>query len=218
MIRVIPAPEPGTFAAKVREPGLCAIAEMVGETSERVRGKRHEQIATRREEIPYDKFPPHWTEALDDLMTAYSRICAYSCFKIHDVTGSRSVDHMIAKSKAWNQVYEWGNYRLACSRLNARKNNFEDVLDPFAIQNGWFQLELVGFQVIPNKDLQDSIRASVQNTIKRLGLNDFCSQRAHDAEYYWEGHVSLKVLIEESPFVASELRRQNRLLPKDQQL
>jgi hypothetical protein len=122
---------------------------------------------------------------------------------------------MVAKSRSWDRVYEWSNYRLACSLLNSRKNDFEDVLDPFDIQDGWFQLELVGFQVVPNKDLEEATRTSVQNTIDRLQLDDFRQARARDAEYYWAGEVSLKVLTEESPFVARELRRQGRLRSDD---
>ena len=215
MIRIVPAAEPDTFAANVRNPGLCALAEMVGEKPRRLKGKRFQKIADRRENIPFDKFPPYWTEALDDLMTAYSQICAYSCFKIHRVTGGRSVDHMIAKSKAWDKVYEWSNYRLSCTRLNARKNNFEAVLDPFEIQDDWFQLELVGFQVVPNPNLDNAIRTAVENTIERLGLNDFCRDRAERAEDYWAVDVTLKILTAESPFVTRELRRQGRLLPED---
>ena len=215
MIRIVPAPEPGRFAAIVREPGLRALAEKVGETPPRRKGKRFQKIADQRDQIPFDEFPPYWTEAIDDLMTAYSQICAYSCFKIHAVTGARSVDHMIAKSKAWDKVYEWSNYRLSCARLNARKNNFNDVLDPFDIQDGWFQLELVGFQVVSNPNLDTNLRTSVENTIDRLGLNEFCRERAQDAEYYWAGEVTLKVLTEESPFVTMELRRHGRLLPRD---
>src|ERR1700722_1881380 len=103
MIRVVPAREPGTFDSKVRVPGLRAIAEMVGEKPPRSGGKRFPTVAKRRKDIPAEKFPPYWTEALDDLMTAYNGICAYSCFRIHPVTGSRSVDHMVAKSRAWHR-------------------------------------------------------------------------------------------------------------------
>jgi hypothetical protein len=83
MIRVACAPEPGTFSTKVRDPGLRAIAEMVGETPPRSHGRRFAKIARLRQEIPADKFPSYWAEALDDLMSAYKCICAYSCFKIH---------------------------------------------------------------------------------------------------------------------------------------
>ena len=215
MIKVTPAPEPATFDAVVRQPGLRSIAEKVGEKPSRRGGRRFSKMADRREDIPAESFHPYWTEALDDLMTAYNRICAYSCFRIHPVTGSRTVDHMAAKSKAWDQVYEWMNYRLACSLVNARKNTFGDVLDPFLIEDDWFELELVGFQVKPARHLNGETRAQVQATIDRLRLNDFTASRERDAINYWENGVPFKILMEESPFVARELRRQGRLLPGD---
>ena len=215
MIRVAQASKPTDFDAKVRTPGLRALAEMVGEMvgekQARGGGRRHQKIATSREDIPPEKFPPYWTEAIEDLMQAYHRICAYSCFAIHPVTGSASVDHFAPKSRSWDRVYEWENYRLACSRLNARKTNFTDLLDPFEVQDGWFQLELVGFQVIPNPSLDPLVREQVIHTIDTLDLNDFCQEREIDSEEYWAKHVSLKILTQESPFVAKELRRQGRL-------
>lgn len=211
MIRVNPAPEPPHFDERVRKPGLRAIAEMVGEKPPRQGGRRFRPVAKRREEIPPDGFPPYWTKALDDLMTAYDRICAYSCFRIHPVTGSRSVDHMAPKSRSHDKVYEWLNDRLASSLLNSRKREFGDVLDPFDVVDGWFQLELLGFQVIPAPDLPARIRTRVKETIERLGLDDFRTSRQRDAERYSARGISLIVLTEESPFVARELRRQGRL-------
>ncbi len=211
MIRVNPAPEPPHFDERVRKPGLRAIAEMVGEKPPRRGGRRFRPVAKRREEIPPDGFPPYWTKALDDLMTAYDRICAYSCFRIHPVTGSRSVDHMAPKSRSHDKVYEWLNDRLASSLLNSRKREFGDVLDPFDVVDGWFQLELLGFQVIPAPDLPARIRTRVKETIERLGLDDFRTSRERDAERYSARGISLIVLTEESPFVARELRRQGRL-------
>ncbi|MGL6094964.1 MAG: hypothetical protein ACRC7O_04055 [Fimbriiglobus sp.] len=217
MIRVAPADEPATFDARVRVRGLRAIAEMAGEkpNPKRTAGKPCGKRADRREDISPEYFPTYWTAALGDLMGAYNRICAYSCFRIHEITGAGSVDHFAPKSRAWDRVYEWDNYRLACSQLNARKRDFTDVLDPFEIQDGWFHLELVGFQVVPNPKLTRATREQVQQTISRLGLNDFRKSRASDAENYWNRDVSLRVLRTESPFVAMELERQNRLNPED---
>jgi hypothetical protein len=211
LIRVEKANEPLSFNERVRIPGLRVIAEMVGEKPQRTAGKRFKKIADQRDDIPAKEFPPYWTEALNDLMEAYDWTCAYSCFRIHPVTGRRSVDHFAAKSRQWEKVYEWSNYRLASSLLNARKNDFGDVLDPFEIVDGWFQLELVGFQVLPDPTLKHAIRERVQRTIDRLGLNDFRRARERDAENYWSGEISWRVLSEESPFVAKELRRQGRL-------
>jgi len=213
VIHVSPANKPADFDAKVRQPGLRAIAEMVGKPPPypRTSGKRHKKIATREACIPADAFPAYWTEALDELMAAYNETCAYSCFRIHPVTGARSADHFAPKSRGWRHVYEWLNYRLCCSRMNARKNDFGGVLDPFQIKLGWFQLELLGFQVVPDHSLPKKIREKVQITIDRLGLNDFRHDREKDAERYWHSGYSLQVLREESPFVAYELHRQGRL-------
>jgi hypothetical protein len=217
MIRVKRATEPLTFDARVRQPGLLAIYEMAGKAPRipRRAGRPFKRIVGRIKDIPASNLPQYWTRALDDLMDGYNQICAYSCFRIHKVTGARSADHMAPKSRNWRQVYEWKNYRLACSLLNARKWEFGDVLDPFTIKDGWFQLELVGFQVIPNPELAKPVQQAVLDTINRLGLDDFRHQREYDAELYWAGQISLQVLTSDSPFVAKELRRQSRLLPGD---
>lgn len=213
MIPVAPAPEPPTFDAQVRQPGLRAIAEMCGKRppTRRTSGRPFAKIASREQDIPSHELPPYWTACLDDLMRSYDEICAYSCFRIHPVTGARSADHYLAKSREWQQAYEWSNYRLCCSRINARKNDIDTVLDPFAIQTGWFQLELVGFQVHPDRTLSKARQAKVQHTIDQLGLDDFRHNREERAELYWQREISLRVLRRESPFVAHELRRQGRL-------
>ena len=197
MIRVKPASEPPTFDETVRKPGLLAISEMVGEIPDppRTHGKPVEYRAASRAAIKPGKFPPYWRLALDDLMEKYHQTCAYSCFRIHEVTGASSVDHMAPKSTRWDQVYEWTNYRLASAWLNSLKRDFGDVLDPFDIQDGWFQLELVGFQIYPNRTLtvlqQNDILRTIDPT--RLDLNNpiICKRREADAESYWAKELKL---------------------------
>ena len=87
-------------------------------------------------------------------------------------TGAPSVDHMIAKSTRWDQVYEWRNYRLACALMNSWKGAVASVLDPFEIEDGWFALELVAFQVVPGDELPDDTEMLVRDTIEQLRLND----------------------------------------------
>ena len=202
MIRVIPAPEPDSFDARVRQPGLRKLREVA-----------EEHYGGSREAIPSGKFPKHWRRSLDDLMAGYHRICAYLCLYIPRGTGARSVDHMIAKSAAWEQAYEWSNYRLACSLMNSRKGAAVSVLDPFDVEDGWFVLELVEFQVLPNDGLDGAVVEDVQGTIDRLRLNDDECRGAREeyAEAYWSDDVSFDYLGRHAPFVAMELRRQNRL-------
>ena len=217
MIPVTPAPEPAAFDSKVRQPGLRAIAELVGEQPDppRTSGRPCAPVATSRDEIPPDKFPPYWREMLDDLVNSYHRICAYLGLYITRGTGAPSVDHAIAKSMRWDQVYEWNNYRLACSQMNVRKGAAADVLDPFKIDEGWFALDLADFQVIPGNGLSDDVIGAVENTINRLRLNDqgLCEARAEYAEDYWNEEIRLDYLERHAPFVARELRRQHLLSP-----
>jgi hypothetical protein len=218
MIPVKPAPEPPDFDKKVRQPGLSAIAELVGEPPLIKRpGPRRTKIAELREEIRPDSFPPHWTRALDDMMLAYDRICAYMAIYIEKVTGVPTVDHMIPRSVEWSQVYEWDNYRLACLLMNSRKNDAIYVLDPFQIKAGWFELELVGFHVQSAETLRTHIRTRVDQTITRLRLNDRdCRDvRASYAVDYWNGDIPFTRLLRRAPFIAMELRRQGRLLQGD---
>jgi len=218
MIPVKPAPEPKHFDRKVRQRGLSAIAELVGEPLPIKRaGRRRKQIAKDREEIPTKCFPPFWREALDDMMKAYDQICAYMAIYIERVTGAATVDHMIPRSVEWKQVYEWDNYRLACSLMNARKNDAISVLDPFRIKVGWFELELVGFQLKPADALASHIENRVKRTITRLRLNDRDCRAAREsyALDYWSGEIPFSRLSRRAPFIARELQRQGRLLPGD---
>lgn len=242
MIRVDPQPEPIQFNATVRVPGERAIAEMVGKEptpprtsgrpfKQRVRKQRDsngEEIkdangnaltepVTAEADLPPDEFPKYWTNALEDLMTSYKRICAYSCFFIHQVTGARSVDHMVPKSRSWDQVYEWENYRLCASLLNSRKKDFEDILDPFEIKGDWFELETVGFQIKAAAHVSDEIKAKIKTTIDRLKLNEyrFTSQREFDYDKYKKRDVSFRLLNIYSPFIAKEIVRLDLLNEED---
>ena len=136
MIPVTPAEEPAHFDQCVRQPGQRALARLAEE-----------------DEITTGKLPPLWRKMLPDLLTRYRRICSYLCLYIPHGTGAPSVDHMIAKSDSPHLAYEWNNYRLACALMNSRKGAVADVLDPFGIEEGWFALELVAFQVVPGERL-----------------------------------------------------------------
>ena len=109
---------------------------------------------------------------LDDLHASYNGCCAYLAVFIERVTGGGSVDHFIAKSQRADLAYEWSNYRLACSRMNSRKRDYDDVLDPFEVETGWFRLELVSGRIYPSPGLPDGLKDQVVATIKRLGLDD----------------------------------------------
>ena len=193
MIPVARAEEPETFDARVRQPGRIALAKSV------VTGRDAD-------------LRPLWQRAIPDLMAAYDQVCAYSCFRIHPTTGAGSVDHYIPKSASKALAYEWCNYRLACARMNARKHEATDVLDPFEVQHGWFALELVGFQVVVGAGIATDVAAQVTRSIERLHLNaDVCCEtREEYATSYWSEAIDWNYLQRNAPFVALELERQER--------
>lgn len=217
MIRVVPAAEPRTFDARVRQPGLSAIAELVGEPATRKRpGPRRPPVATRREDLKPEHFEPYWRQMSEDLLSAYDRICAYSCLYIHRITGAATVDHWAPKSTTWSRVYEWDNYRLASSIMNARKNDYGDVLDPFVVVDGLFALDLVSLKAVPGP-AAGAQKQAVEETIRRLHLDssDYAEALGDYYHDYRDGHISLHRLERRAPFLARELRRQGKLRPGD---
>lgn len=217
MIPVVRAPEPAIFEAKVRQRGLAAIAELVGEKAPVRRGPKREVVAARREEIPSRSFPDYWTDVEDEMHSSYGGLCAYSALYIEPGTGGRSIDHFVPRSTDWRLVYEWSNYRLACTLANSKKGEQTDILDPFQIREEWFALEFVGYQVIVGADAAPNVRERVEATIRSLGLNrqPFCRQRGACAQNYLDGRIDFVMLEREAPFVAREMRREGMLRPED---
>ena len=216
MIRVHLAKEPITFAAAVRQLGLSAVAEMVGEPPTVKRpGPKRKKIAERREDIPAAEFPPLWTKAHDDLLKAYERRCAFLACYIEPGTGVPTTDHMIPKSRAWDAVYEWSNYRLAAHLLNSLKSDQVLFLDPFEVEDEWFGLELVDFDVFLRESFPEHLRLHAENTLPKLNHPDCRQLRGEYVDGYLIHGLPLAYIERRSPFVAREMRRQGLLLPKD---
>lgn len=217
MIPVSLKPEPPDFDQKVRQPGLQALKELVGDATAAPRpGPRREKVADRLEDIPSEKLPPEWRKCLDDLYGAYEGICAYTCFKIEKVTGNRTVEHFVPRKGGAAHAYEWSNYRLACGRVNTIKGAAQstDVLDPFDVQEEWFELCLVDFVPRARKGLSEDVRDRIERTIVRLGLDQQDIRDRHADDYnahMGEDPIPFTYLRSRNPFLARELVRQGRV-------
>lgn len=168
------------------------------------------KAVTRAKDLPPEKLPDLWTRALDDMLAAYGRICAYVAVYIERVTAA-TIDHWIPKSRDPRLAYEWSNYRLGCSKMNGRKSVRVDLVDPFEVRDGDFALELVGFQVLPGVEPDHPSFAALTATIDAFKLNDYecCALRGEYFAAYRDGDLSY--LEARAPFVAREVRRQGRL-------
>jgi uncharacterized protein (TIGR02646 family) len=199
MIHVAAQTEPASFDVEVRQKGLAWL--------------RKKKIALDQPLPPNTTIEPYWRHCLDHMHTSYNGCCAYLAIFFERVTGGGSVDHFIAKSQRADLAYEWSNYRLACSRMNSRKREYDDVLDPFEVETGWFRLELVSGRLYPNPTLQPDQLTAVQATIERLGLDDAGNREMRARHYleYREGYYTADFLEKRSPFVWTESNRQELL-------
>jgi uncharacterized protein (TIGR02646 family) len=188
MIPVTRQPEPAAFDAEVRQIGLAHL---------RKKGLPLDQPLPRK-----TKITAYWRECLTELHKAYGGICAYLCIYIERVTGGCSVEHFIAKSANPGLAYEWSNYRLVCSTMNSRKNNYSDVFDPFDLAPDLFHLEIVTGRICPNPKLDKNAKQDVKKTIKRLKLDDALCREMRSTRFqdYLECSFTDEYLKKCSPF------------------
>ena len=216
MIPVRIAPEPPAFDREVRQRGLAAIDELVGRIPRQTRrGRRRNPIAQHEQDIPTDRFPPFWRAALDAMLVAYERRCAFLALYLEHATGNPTVDHMIPKSRRWDHVYEWPNYRLCAATINARKSDLTGIVDPVECQPGWFAMELVGYQVIPGPTAPADLQAELRATMDLVNAPDCLRAREEYVRSYLNRHIDMDYLKRRAPFVAHELRRHGMLLDGD---
>lgn len=95
--------------------------------------------------------------------------------------------------------------------MNARKRAFDDVLDPFALPENVFQLELVTGRIFVNPHLNDDqLVKDAQATIDRLKLDNGVNReiRARHFDEYLTQLRPAALLSRYSPFVWAEVQRQ----------
>ena len=192
MIRVSEANEPPDFGALVRTPGqdyLLSLASL-----------EDAEVAKR----------PYWRRALKQLHAGYGGICAYTCHWIPYDVGSDTVEHFLPKSIYPELAYEWSNYRLVCGRLNGRKGDWQDVVDPFDVIDGMFCLEFPSLLLVVGQNLSPAQRMMAVSTINRLKLNEALSidMRLHFVRNLLDGHVSKQYVSQHAPFLSREMDRQ----------
>lgn len=192
MIRVNVQPQPSDFADKVERKGQSFLAKNPHPKSWKNRS--------------------YWTNALPDLRRAYSSVCSYCCHWIPAEQGSASVDHFIPKSVDPSKAYDWYNYRLAASKMNAKKGDYQDVLDPFELKPDMFILLFPALLVKPHPGLTLEEKQQVWATIKRLQLNKdevLINSRLQWILEFCDGHIDFEHLQRRAPFIAYEIERQN---------
>lgn len=188
MVRCIPAAEPADFDQKVRGPGRAWL-------------RKHRGSTTRP--------PPYWRQCNVQLATAFEERCAYTAMFLG---APGTADHFVSIDEDRNLAYEWSNYRYASGWINSRKQavRSSEILDPFRVGEGWFELLLPSLQLRVSERCPSSQRALAENTLKVLGLRDDERVLRYRRQWLVEyecGDIDLDYLEKKAPLIAQAVRR-----------
>lgn len=186
MIRVRPQPPPAGFDDRVRRPGEAWLAAH-----------------------PQGKPPGLWREVQPALADAFTRRCAYSA-KCIDHDGE--VDHFVSLAEDRGRAYDWSNYRYCDPRINKLKRDepAANLLDPFAVEDGWFELGDPDLRLHVTDRCPPELRARAEHTLRKLRLHDgdgALTGRRIWVERYEAGRAPIELIEEMAPLVARMLRR-----------
>lgn len=153
-----------------------------------------------------------YKKALPALKEVYFNLCAYTGRRI-DPAECAEIDHFLPKCTYPKKEFTWDNFRLTTKRLNSKKWINILPLDPFDIEDGWFELNFFTFTIMANNELDDSLQANITKTIELLGLNNsnLIDSRSRFWDYYNKQKIPPEFLKELFPYIWFEAERQQLL-------
>lgn len=80
-----------------------------------------------------------------------------------------------------------------------------DVLDPYEVRDGWFEILLPSMQLVVSRDAPAEIRAKAEHTLRRLRLRHderVIRQRREWYRMYQTGELTLEGLRKKAPLIA----------------
>ncbi|MDR0610824.1 MAG: hypothetical protein LBG58_11990 [Planctomycetaceae bacterium] len=198
MIPVTLKPEPNNFDVEVRRIGLLFLQCCPNPHGRDWQGK------------------DYWRKITPVFYDSYQGLCAYTgmWFARSNRIGEHcSIDHFRPKSIYPHLAYEWNNYRLTTQRINGYKDNDDNIVDPFLVQNGWIVLDFPSCLVKAGHNISDpKMNQQIEHTINHLKLNDdndLVDSRADIVKLYLQGCITFCDMEQKYPFIAYELKRQN---------
>ncbi|MBF0164770.1 MAG: hypothetical protein HQM01_09785 [Magnetococcales bacterium] len=185
MIRFTPCPKPEGFEARVEVRGAAWLANN----------------ATGR---PKD----YWSEFRFQLADAFGLLCGYSA--MYEPNGT--VDHFVSCDEDRAMAYVWSNYRYCAGWINSSKQNLQShqVIDPFDVEDGWFEVQLPSMQLVVTDRLPEAYRERAKVMLGRLHLGN--DERVLRLRREWlrmyEAGLPLVELEKKAPLIARAVRKQ----------
>ena len=184
MICFEPVPEPADFDQKARTPGNAWLAANPGS------GR------------PKD----YWTYFKGELADGFRDLCAYSA--MYEPVGT--VDHFVSCHEDRSRSYDWENYRYCSAWINSSKGNVPagELLDPFEIGTGWFEIHLPSLQLRVSDTIPEEFRNRAEYVLNRLHLRDderVMRQRRAWYSAFQDGKITRDGLQDMAPLIAAAI-------------
>jgi hypothetical protein len=189
MMRFERVPEPPEFDQKVRQRGNVWLA---------------------KNPEPRKRLPDYWSVFKSYLADGFGNLCGYSA--MYEPVGT--VDHYLSRKHYRHLAYEWSNYRFASGWINSSKKEIDvQVLDPFEVQDDWFEIILPSLQLVLTDAVPPQECQRAEFTLERLHLRDderVIRQRQQWYQLYLDGDLTLEGLEKKAPLIARAIRKQQQ--------
>jgi hypothetical protein len=185
VIPVAPVPEPADFDERARKPGIAWLADHPG--------------AARPRDL--------WSPFRAALAEGFAHRCGYTAMHIPDGT----VDHHQSYRTSPELSYEWSNYRYVAGFVNSAKKTAV-VLDPYMVQEGWFEVILPSLQLVMTDKVPAEHRALAEHTLKTLPIvhdERVLRQRRRWLAMYEASEISLAGLRKMAPLIAVAVEKRD---------
>lgn len=186
MIRVERVDEPADFDEQVRRRGQAWLAK----------GDK-------------PNTPGYWRHAVRALRKAFHDRCGYTAMWL---SAPGTVDHFVSRDEDRSLAYEWTNLRYAAAWINSSKGALRstEVLDPFEVEDDWFELKLPQCEIVVTECCPAEHRGRAETMLTRLGLGrgeNVVVYRLEWLRMYEEGELTLEGLERKAPLIARAIRK-----------
>jgi len=151
-----------------------------------------------------------WSAFKPALAKGFSDRCALGAMWISEGT----VDHFVSCHEDMALAYEWSNYRYMAGWLNSSKSKKKaaDLLDPFLVGAGWFEILLPSLQLALTDEVPQPFRKRAENMLTKLPIRDderLLRTRREWLRMYEDDELSLEGLRKKAPLIAAAVEKRN---------
>jgi len=149
-----------------------------------------------------------WSSFKPLLADGFGNLCAYTA--MYEPVGT--VDHFVSCDEDRSRAYDWSNYRYSAAWVNASKGNLlaADILDPFEVEDGWFEVLLPSLQLVVSSNIPEHLSVRAEFVLNRLHLGHderVIRLRREWYKMYQDQEISLAGLKRKAPLVAAAVEK-----------